>query len=115
MKDVCPPGWSVKVLVSNVRGLLASASPAGPPTVQMAGPPDVMLQGSAHAGGVAVPVFVSAKTTWQVDGVQEIGLPPLFLMEIETADGELLTAAPALIAAPTTMMLVLVVALLTRL
>ena len=62
-----------------------------------------------------MPVFVSAKTTWQADGVQEIGLPPLFLMEIETADGESFTAAPALIAAPTTMMLVLVVALLTRL
>jgi len=94
---------------------LASGSPAGPPTVQIAGPPDVMLQGAAQAGGVAVPVSVPAKTTWQVDGVQEIGLPPSFLMETETAEGESGVDAPALIAAPTTIMLVLVVALLTRL
>jgi hypothetical protein len=74
-----------------------------------------MLQGAAQAGGVAVPVSVSAKTTWQVDGVHVIGLPPLFLMDMDTATGESLAAAPAFIAAPATMMLVLVVALLTRL
>jgi len=114
-KDVCPPGWSVKVLVSKVNGLLASGSPAGPPIVQIAGPPDVMLQGAAQAGGVVMPVFVPAKTTWQEDGVQEIGFPPSFLMEMEKAMGGSPAAAPALIAAPTTMMLVLVVALLMRL
>jgi len=62
-KDVCPPGWSVKVLVSNVRGLSGSGSPSGPPTVQIAGPPEVMLQGASQAGGVAAPVSVPAKTT----------------------------------------------------
>ena len=113
--DVCPPGWSVNVSVSKVRGLLASGAPAGPPTVQIAGPPDVILQGAAQAGGAAVPVFVPANTTWQVDGVQAIGLPPLFLMETEIAEGESLAVAPALMAAPATTMLVLAVALLTRL
>ena len=68
-----------------------------------------------HAGSVIAPVFVPAKTTWHVAGVQEIGLPPLFLMETEMAVGELTDEAPALIATPVTMMLVFVVALLTRL
>jgi len=58
--EVSPPCGRLKVLVSNVRGLLAPGSPAGPPTVQIAGPPDEMLQGAAQAGGVIVPVLVPA-------------------------------------------------------
>lgn len=114
-KDVCAPGWSVNALVSKVSGLLAAGVPAGPPTPQTAAPPDEMLQGEAQAGAVAEPVLVPAKTTWQVDGVQEIGLPPLFFMEMETAVGEALADAPALAAAPTTTTLELDVALFTRL
>jgi hypothetical protein len=74
-----------------------------------------MLHGAAQAGTVAEPVFVPANTTWQVEGVQEIGLPPSFLMEIETAAGELFADAPARVEAPTTTTLALDVALLTRL
>ena len=44
-----------------------------------------------------------------------MGFPPSFLIEMETAVGELLAEAPALVAAPTTIMLVLEVALPTRL
>jgi len=105
----------VKAFVSKVRGLLAPGSPAGPPIAQMAGPPDVMLQGAAQTGGVIVPVSVPAKTTWHVEGVQEIGLPPLFLMEMEMAEGGSLAVGPDLTDAPTTMMLEVVVALVTRL
>jgi hypothetical protein len=74
-----------------------------------------MLHGAAQAGTVVVPVFVPANTTWQVEEVQEIGLPPSFLMEMETAAGELLADAPARVEAPTTTMLAFEVALLTRL
>jgi hypothetical protein len=74
-----------------------------------------MLQGAAHAGAVDDPVLVPANTTWQVEGVQEIGLPPLFLTETETAVGDAAAEAPALVAAPTTTMLALDVALVTRL
>jgi hypothetical protein len=114
-KEVCAPGWSKKVLVSNVSGLLAAGVPAGPPIDQTAGPPEVMVQGAAHAGAVVDPVFVPAKTTWQVVGVQGMGLPPSFLIEMEMAVGGLLDEVPALVAAPTTIMLALDVALPTRL
>ena len=113
--EVCAPGCRVKVFVSNVSGLFAAGVPSGPPIDQAPGPPDVMLQGAAHAGAVVVPVLVPAKTTWQVDCVQEIGLPPLFLMEIESAVGELPAEVPAFSDAPITTTLVLAVALLTRL
>ncbi len=114
-KEVCAPGRRVKAFVSKVRGLLAAGAPAGPPTDHMPGPPDVMLHGAAHAGAVDDPVFVPANTTWQVAGVQEMGLPPLFLTEIETAEGEVVARLPALVAAPTTAMLAFDVELLTRL
>ncbi len=103
------------MLVWKVRGALGVAEPDGPPTDQVAEPPEIMLQGAEQSGGVVLPVFVPAKTTWQVDGVQEMGLPPLFLMEIEMASGEDPVAGPALRDAPTTATLSLDVALLTRL
>ena len=115
VKEVWAPGWSVKSSVSNTRGLPAVGVPAGPPIDQIAGPPDVMLQGAAQAGAVVLPVSVPAKSTWHPDGVQEIGLPPSFLIEIDTAVGEFPAVAPALAAAPTITMLVFEVALPIRL
>ncbi len=115
MNDVCAPGCRVNVLVWKVRGALAEREPDGPPTDQVAGPPETMPQGAEHAGRVVEPVFVPANTTWQVDAAQEIGLPPLFLIEIETARGEESVDAPALREAPTTATLVFVVALFTKL
>jgi hypothetical protein len=105
----------MKELVSNVRGLLAVGVPAGPPTDQTAGPPDTMLQGAAQAGAVEVPVSVPANTTWQVDWVQDMALPPLFLTDMEMATGEAAEEAPAFNEAPTTATLEFAVALLTRL
>jgi hypothetical protein len=70
-----------------------------------------MLQGASQAGTAPDPVLVPAKTTWQVAGVQEMGLPPSFLTEMDTAIGELPAEPPALADAPTTLMLGLDVAL----
>jgi hypothetical protein len=114
-KDVCAPGWRMKELVSKVRGLFAVGVPAGPPTDQTAGPPEIMLQGAEHAGTVVLPVLVPANTTWQVDWVQDMALPPLFLMEIDIATGEEAVVAPAFRDASTTATLAFAVALLTRL
>jgi len=105
----------VKVFVSKVRGLLGVGIPEGPPTVQVPGPPEVMLHGAAQVGAVFVPVFVPENTTWQVDAVQDIGLLPSFFIEIEMTVGEKLAAVPALADASTTAMLELLVALVTRL
>ena len=109
-KVVWAPGARLKVSVTKVRGL-----PGAPPKDHVPLPPDVMLQGPVHAGGVVPPVSVPANTTWQVVEVQEMGLPPLFFIEMATAAGELASVGPALREAPTTAMLVLVVALPTRL
>lgn len=114
-KDVSPPGWSVNAFVSKVRGLLAAGVPAGPPSIQIPGPPEVMLHGAAHVGAVAEPVLVPANTTWHVEGVQAMGLPPSFLIEIETAEGESPADPPAFVAAPTTTTLASDDALFTRL
>ena len=105
----------MKSLVSNVRGALGVGVPPGPPTDQTPGPPETMLQGAEQLGGVPVPVLVPATTTWQVDAVQVIGLPPLFFTESEMTTGDASKAGPALKKAPTITMLVLAVALLTRL
>ncbi len=94
---------------------MAAAGPVGPPMDQARAPPEVTLQGAEHAGAVVPPVFVPAKTIWQVEGEQVIGLPPSFFIEIEMATGEADVEDPALTEAPTTVMLELEVALLTRL
>lgn len=114
-KEVCAPGVRVNVFVWKVRGLFGVGIPPGPPIDQVAGPPEVMLQGAAQLGEVFVPVFVPENTTWQVDAVQGIGLPPSFFIEIEMTVGEEEAAEPALVDASTTTMLELAVALLTRL
>ncbi len=115
MKEVWLPGCRTKLLVSKVRGALGAGEPDGPPTDQVAGPPETMLQGAEQAGAVVAPVFVPANTTWQVDEVHVMGLPPLFLTEIDIASGDEVEEAPALRDAPTTATLWLDVALLTRL
>lgn len=76
--------------------------------VQVRVPPDTR-QDPAHAGEVTL---VPAITTWQVEELHVIGLPPLFFTVTETAVG---AAGPALRVTPTTVMLVLAVALSTRL
>jgi hypothetical protein len=114
-KEVCAPGCRMKEFVSKVSGLLAVGVPDGPPTDQTAGPPDTMLQGAAQAGAVVLPVLVPAKTTWQVDWVHDMALPPLFLIEIDMATGEEAAEDPAFREASTTATLELAVALLTRL
>ena len=115
MKDVSPPCLKVKVSVSKVRGALAETVPPGPPRDQSAGPPEVMLQGAAHEGGLVEPVSVPAKTTWQVEGVQAMLLPPLFLIEMEMATGDDPDVPPALREAERTTTLAVEVAPLTRL
>jgi hypothetical protein len=114
-KEVCVPGCRMKEFVSKIRGLLAVGVPDGPPIDQTAAPPDTMLQGAAQAGAVVLPVSVPAKTTWHVDWVQDMALPPLFLIDIEMAMGEEVTEGPAFKEASTTATLELAVALLTRL
>jgi hypothetical protein len=114
-KEVCPPGWRVNELVSNVSGLFAEGVPPGPPSDQTAGPPETMLQGAAQAGAVVEPVFVPGNRTWQGDCVHVMELPPLFLMVSETATGEELAVAPAFMDTWTTAMLEFAVELLTRL
>jgi hypothetical protein len=107
--DVSLPGASVAAEEAvNVSGSSA------PPTAQLTAPPEVMLQGAVHAG-CAVPEFVPAKTTSHVVEVHAIGDPPLFLTVIEMATGELDCDPPAVSEAPTTVMLELDAALLTRL
>ena len=108
VKETCAPGGRVEDPAWNVRGPLA------PPRVQLVDPPDEMVHAFVHVGGVE-PALVPANTTWQVAGVQEIGLPPLFLIETEIAVGDALGVAPALSDAWSTTMLELEVALLTRL
>ena len=111
-KDVSDPAGSSAGATlgrrSNVSG------PAAVPRAQVSVPPDVMLHGESHAGGVA-PVLVPAKTTSQEGEVPQLmGLPPLFLMLTVMAKGGD-DPGPALSEAPTMVTLELDVALLTRL
>ena len=62
-KEVWAPGARVKVFVWKVRGLFAARVPLGPPTDQVAAPPEVTLQGDWQAGAVDPPVFVPVNIT----------------------------------------------------
>lgn len=107
--EASAPGARVPVSVR------VSGAPGGPSAQANPLPPETRLQvAELHEGG-AVPEFVPANATWQVDAVQEMALPPLFLIETETAAGAELAEAPAFREAPTTATLELAVALLTRL
>ena len=82
--------------------------------VQVSDPPEMMEQGAEQLG--VLPTSVPANTTSQEAGVaQDIGLPPLFLMETAMAMGGAPTDCPALTDAPTIEMLELAAALPTRL
>ena len=107
--EASAPGARVPVSVS------VSGAPAGPSAQTIPLPPETRLQVAELQEGRAVPEFVPAKATWQVDAVQEMVLPPLFLIETVTAAGAALAEAPAFREAPTTATLELAVALLTRL
>lgn len=101
--------WAGNVRRSKVSG------PAAVPTAQVSAPPEVSVHGELQVAA-ADPVLVPANTTSQeVEVPQLIGLPPLFLMEMVMATGEAADVAPAFRDAPTMVMLVLAVALLTRL
>lgn len=108
--EVCDPA------VSCAEAVLTSKT-SGPPAVarlQASGPPDVMEHAEAQV--TPVPVLVPAKTTSHEVAVgHDIGLPPLFLIDMVMATGELDDDAPAFREAPTTVTLELEVALLTRL
>jgi len=114
-KVVWAPGSSVKVSVTKVRGLFAAGVPAGPPSDQTPPPPEEMEQGESQDGGLPDPVSVPTNTTWHEEGVQGMGFPPSFLIDMAMATGEPVTEDPALADAPTTTMLVLLVALSIRL
>jgi hypothetical protein len=107
-KEASWPGARVADPAMKVSG------PVAPPSVQVSGPPEVMVQGLAQVGA-ADPAFVPAKATWQVEGEQEMGVPPLFLTDTAMAAGDADALAPALREAPTMAMLELDEALLTRL
>jgi hypothetical protein len=101
--DVSAPGASADAPVAvKVSGPLAVFR------AQLRVPPDTRHD-PAHAGELTV---VPAITTWQADELQVMGLPPLFFTVTDTAVGDV---GPALKDAPTMEMLVLEVALSTRL
>ncbi len=101
--DVSAPGArAVAPVAVKVSGPLAVFS------AQVRVPPDTR-QDPVQVGEVTL---VPAITTWQAEALQVIGLPPLFLTVTDTAVG---AVDPALRDAPTMVMLVLAVALFTRL
>jgi hypothetical protein len=106
--EVCAPG--AKLVLDEVTWKVSG--PAADPSPQVSEPPEAMVQDPEQVAA-ADPVEVPANTTWQDPAAaHDIGLPPLFLTVIDIARGD---AVPALREAPTTTMLELAVALLTRL
>jgi hypothetical protein len=101
--DVSAPGASADAPVAvNVSGPLAMSR------AQLRIPPDTRHD-PAHVGEVTA---VPAITTSQAEAVQVMGLPPSFFTVTDTAVGDV---GPALMDTPTMEMLVLAVALSTRL
>lgn len=110
-KEVCEPAASCTGVVLTTK----VSAPALVDNPQASAPPEEMVQGEAQVGA-AVPPLVPAKTTSQEVGVwQVMGFPPLFLMEMVMATGDVEDEAPAFSEAPTMVMLEFAVALLTRL
>lgn len=101
--DVSAPGARAEVPVAvNVRGPVVEFR------AQVSDPPEIR-QDPVHDGVVTL---VPAITTRQADPPQVMGLPPLFFTDTERAVGDV---GPALRVTPTMEMLVLAVALFTRL